>query len=599
MVIVFSSCKKADKAVFELIDSSHSGIHFSNKLASTFQFNAYTFRNFYNGGAVALGDINNDGLTDIYLTGNQTGNTLYLNKGDFKFEDVTSKSGLSCSNVWNTGTTMVDVNGDGWLDIFVCKSGPPSKGVRHNQMFLNNKDLTFSDVAPQWGIDDIGLSIQASFFDFDRDGDLDFYLSSNSNRPIGFFDLYEGQRQLRDSLGGNKLYRNEGDHFKDVSEMAGIYGSSIGYGLGVSVADINRDGWPDIFVANDFFEKDYLYMNKQNGSFQEVSDISLKSLSLGSMGADIGDLDNDGYPEIFVTDMLPSSLALVKSRIAFETFDKYSENVNKGFHHQFNRNMFQWNRGLIPGDTSTVFFSEIGRQLKMESSDWSWSALFFDYDNNGFKDIFITNGIAKELLDQDYITYFAPDVLNSKDAFKDSTLLTKLISGMPSHPTRNALFKNEGSLQFTNVSEQAGISQPSFSNGAAYGDLNNDGALDLVVNTIGQKALIYRNSTADKDKKNAFVQFYLTDQLSKNSFAIGAQITVFCNKSCYSAELFPVRGYLSSVDYKIQIGLGVEQKIDSVNILWPDGFRSRYRDIAINSLVNLDKTKGYTQKKVR
>lgn len=591
-LIFLSGCQLREvNQKFELLNSDNTGVKFENRLEPTFRFNAYTFRNFYNGGAVALGDINNDGLVDLYFTGNQVGNSLYLNKGDFKFEDISKRAGVNCVGVWNTGATLADVNGDGYLDIFVCKSGPPSEGVRYNQLFINNRDLTFTDASFEWGVADIGLSIQAAFFDYDRDGDLDFYLSSNSNRPVGFFDLFEGKREVRDAAGGNKLYRNEGTRFVDVSEEANIYGSSIGYGLGVSIADINKDGWPDIYVSNDFFEKDYLYLNQRNGTFKEVSDVSLKSMSLGSMGADIADLNNDGYPEIFVTEMLPKEQQDLKSKIAFETYNKQSENNAKGYHYQYNRNVLQWNMGLIPNDTNTVFFSEVGRLAGVEASDWSWSGLFLDIDNDGYRDIFVSNGIPKDLLDQDYITYFAPSVLNSKDAFKDSTLLLKLINGMPAHVTHSALFRSKGEMNFEYVSQEKGILVPSFSNGAAYGDLNNDGALELIVNPINQKAMIYRN-IIPKNNASAYVQFSLTDTSRKNTFALGAQVDVFCGGERFYAELYPVRGYLSSVDYKIHIGLGTHKKIDSVKITWPSGEWSSHKNILINSQVRVDKVNG-------
>ncbi len=528
---------------------------------------------------------------DIYLTGNQVGNKLYLNRGGIAFEDITEASGTSCNGIWNTGATMADVNGDGLLDIFVCKSGPIVAGARHNQLFINNGDLTFTDRAKQFGIADVGLSIQAAFFDYDKDGDLDVYLSSNSSRPIGFFDLYEGQRNVRDSAGGNKLYKNIGEQFVDVSEEAGIYGSAIGYGLGVSIADINNDKWPDIFVSNDFFEKDYLYINQKDGKFKELSEVSMKSLSLGSMGADIADLNNDGYPEIFVTEMLPSRNELIKSKIAFENYNKYEENVKRGFYHQFNRNMLQLNMGPILSDSDEVTFSEIGRFSHVEATNWSWSGLIFDYDNDGLRDIFVSNGIAKDLLDQDYITYYAPSILNDKQLFEDSTILLKLMDKMPTTPSQKVLFKHAKDFQFTDVSDKVGINLVGFSNGAAYGDLNNDGSLDLVINSINQPASIYQGISGQNKSAN-FLQLILRDHDSKNRFAIGAKVIVYSGDRIFYNELFPVRGYLSSIDYKLHFGLGEVNKIDSIKIEWPTGLPSVGKNIEVNSCEEITRMGG-------
>ena len=349
---------------------------------------------------MGLGDINNDGLLDIFFSGNLVDNKLFLNKGNFVFEDITEKSDVASQNVWSTGVTMADVNGDGWLDIYVCKSGDPTSENRNNELFINNGDLTFTESAEEYGVNDLGLSVHSAFFDYDKDGDLDFYLLNNSFRPVGKYDLIENQREVRDSLGGNKLYRNDGEFFTDVSEEAGIYGSIIGFGLGVTIGDINNDGWDDIYVSNDFFERDYMYFNNKNGTFKEVLTGHMNEISLSSMGADLADVNNDGFPELFVTDMLPDVEERVKTKALFENWDKYTSNVENGYHNQFTRNVLQLNDG-------TGNFSEVGRMSGVHSTDWSWGALIFDMNNDGAKDIFVANGIYKDLMDQDYINFLA------------------------------------------------------------------------------------------------------------------------------------------------------------------------------------------------
>lgn len=586
VLIIFSKCSRKssnEDSTFELVQSSHSGVQFENRLEYNEHLNTYTYRNFYNGAGVALGDINNDGLLDIYFSGNQVDNKLYLNKGNFQFEDITIAAGVSCSQVWSTGVSMVDVNGDGFLDIFVCKSGPPLGGVRHNELFINNGDLTFTESSVQWGVADEGLSIHAVFFDYDKDGDLDFYLLNNSNRSVGIYDLREGQREIRDPFGGNKMYRNDGNFFTDVSEKTGIYGSAIGFGLGVTIGDLNKDGWQDIFVSNDFFERDYLYINNQDGTFTESLESLINEISLGSMGADIADLDNDGYPEIYVTEMLPESLDRVRTKTLFEDWDKYSANIKGGYHRQFTRNVLQFNNGPVPGSDNTVSFSEISRFAGVDATDWSWGALIFDYNNDGYKDIFVANGIAKDLTDQDYINFEVSNMLTASNLKKDSMLLTKLIDTIPSFPIRNYLFENNGSLKFTNKAEALGLSFEGFSNGSAFGDLDNDGFLDLVINNVNAPASIYKNQSNSREKNN-FLQIKL-EGVGLNSFAIGAQATLYCGNEKFYIEQNPVRGYLSSIDPKLHIGIGKHTLIDSLYIRWNDGLVSIIRNVIPNQLL--------------
>src|SRR5881398_3157732 len=391
----------ADGHLFTLLPSSYSGVRFENRLTDTHDLNVFTYRNFYNGGGVALGDLTGDGLPEIVLTSNQGGTRLYLNEGKFHFRDVSAEAGLH-SQGWTTGVTLADVNGDGRLDIYVCHAGNVPGKLRANELYINqglNADgvPTFVEHAAAYGVADSGYSTQAVFFDYDRDGDLDLFVINNSPRPVAGFDL-KNTRTVRDPLGGDRLYRNDGGHFVDVSAAAGIYGSEIGLGLGVGVSDLNRDGWPDIYVANDFFERDYLYINKGDGTFAERLEQEMPYISLSSMGLDIADINNDGWPDIYVVDMLPDDEHRLKTTTSFEDWHRLQAEVRNGFHYQFTRNMLHLNNG-------NGTFSDVGQLAGVARSDWSWSALIADLDLDGNKDIFVTNGLAKDVTSQDYIAF--------------------------------------------------------------------------------------------------------------------------------------------------------------------------------------------------
>ncbi|MCA6079182.1 VCBS repeat-containing protein [Fulvivirga sedimenti] len=571
------------KPIFQAIPASQSGINFANTLQHNERINTYTYRNFYNGAGVAVGDINNDGLMDLYFAGNQVDNKLYLNKGNFTFEDITETAGLACPQVWSTGVSMADVNGDGLLDIYVCKSGPPDTPNRNNELFINNGDLTFTEMAHEYGVADKGLSNHAAFFDYDRDGDLDMYLLNNSLRSIGIYDLRDHQREIRDPEGGNKLYRNDGERFTDVSEQAGIYGSAIGFGLGVTIADVNKDLWPDIFVSNDFFERDYLYINRGDGTFEEGLTEYMNEISMGSMGADIADLNNDTYPDIYVSEMLPASLQRVKTKTLFEDWDKYQADVANGYFHQFTRNAFQINNGPIPGNENRVFFSEVSRLTGTHATDWSWGALLFDADNNGYRDIFVANGIYKDLTDQDYVNFYSNNEILISRHKQDSTLLTTLIDKIPSVPLNNFLFLNQGDMKFTEQAVVSGIDQKGFSNGAVYADLDNDGALDLILNNINEVASIYRNL----DTTNHFLQIQLLGSPA-NSAAFGTQIYAYAGGQVFFAEQYPVKGYMSSMDPRVHMGLGKHEILDSLIILWPDGKKDTMVKVETNRHITLE-----------
>lgn len=571
---------KSDNPLFQLLPHSSTGIKFSNDLHYTEDFNPYTYRNFYNGGGVGLGDINNDGLLDIYFCGNQVDNKLYLNKGNFKFEDITEKASVACAGVWSSGVAFVDINGDGWQDIYVCKSGKPGGANRHNELFINNKDLSFTEQSAAYGLNIIGLSSHAAFFDYDRDGDLDCYLLNNSIRTVGAYDLRKDQRLIPDTLGGNKLLRNDDGHFVNVSQQAGIYSSAIGFGLGVSVGDLNGDTWPDLYVSNDFFERDYLYLNQKNGTFKESIESAMSEISLNSMGADMADADNDGLPEIFVTDMLPETDARYKTKTTFENWEKYQRNVQTGYHHQFIRNAFQWNRGNLK-------FSEISRYAGVYATDWSWGALICDLDMDGFKDIFVANGIYKDLTDQDYLNlYNDPETILGLMK-KENQVILKLIDAIPSEKIPNYAFKNGGDLTFKNQAKEWGLAEPSFSNGSAYGDLDNDGDPDLVVNNVSMPGFVYRNTTNDKPNRR-FLQFDLTGK-GKNTKAIGTQITLFKDRQKFFQEVHPMRGFESCVDPRPLFGLGNITVVDSIHLSWPDGHFQSLGATPTNQVIKLSR----------
>jgi enediyne biosynthesis protein E4 len=590
--ILLASCKSESDTLFESVPSSETGIDFINKSLDKKDFNIFNYRNFYNGGGVAIGDVNNDGFSDVFVTSNFEENKLYLNKGtangeSFKFEDITKKSGIVEKKFWSTGATFADVNGDELMDIYICNSG--SRDERGNQLYINqgikNGIPTFKEQAKEYGLVDGGLSTHAAFFDYDRDGDLDMYLLNNSFTPIDKLG-YTNLRNNRDKLGGDKLFRNDIEqnakngkpYFTDVSEEAGIYGSLIGFGLGITIGDVNNDNWLDIYISNDFYERDYLYINQKNGTFKEDIKNQMPHISLSSMGADVADINNDGQADIFVTDMLPGNDIRLKTTSTNEGYDLFEFKLKQDYWYQYMRNMLHLNNG-------DGTFSEVGQMAGVHATDWSWGALIFDMDNDGNKDLFVANGVAKDLTDQDFVNYMGDrntmqEMLNGKK-FDYKEMVDKISS----KPIPNYAFQNNGNLKFSNVAKNWGLEGPGFSNGSAYGDLDNDGDLDLIVNNVNAPLSVFRNKT-NEVSQNKYLRVHLKGS-GKNTFGIGAKVAIYRGKEVLFQQQMPNRGFQSSSDHQLVFGLGASDKIDSLIVTWSDDKKQVFKKVQVNTTLTL------------
>jgi hypothetical protein len=558
--------------LFQLLPPDSTGVAFVNRLTDDTAFNILNYLYYYDGGGVAVGDVNNDGRVDLYFTSNTGSNRLYLNKGNYRFEDVTARAGVADSIGWKTGVTMADINGDGWVDIYVSGVDYLTTHGR-NVLYINNGDGTFTDRSHEYGLDYAGQSTQALFFDYDGDGDLDMYLVTHSPKISWLAQPAPGSAAL-ERVGGDRLYRNDHNHFTDVTAQAGLT-RTIGYGLGVVASDFNGDGCPDLYVANDFEANDLLYLNNCDGTFTESIGRATGHTSRSSMGVDAADVNNDGRPDVMVLDMLPDREAILKTSANADPYAVYDMRVRAGYHPQDVRNTLQLNRG-------TGRFSEIADLAGVAATDWSWTPLFADLDNDGRKDLFITNGIDHRPNDLDYIAIVGSQANQASLAHGPTReTLTRLLQRMPHVPIAKYAFRNNGDLTFINQAAAWGLDQPGFSNGAVYADLNNSGALDLVVNNLNAPASIYRNRAQEQDSNN-----YLRVDLHgvpPNTAGIGAKVFVTAGGQTQIVEQMPTRGFESSVDPRPHFGLGHAEYIDSVVVIWPDSRMQVLRNIRVGS----------------
>jgi hypothetical protein len=568
--------------LFEVLKDNVTGLHFTNTVTPTEEFSMFKYMYFYNGAGIGAGDFNNDGKTDLFFAANQTDDKLYLNTGNFKFKDVTVQAAIPQDKGWSTGVSVVDINNDGLLDIYICRVGKFEILNSKNQLLIcqgiKNNIPFYKDEAALYGLDFSGFSTQAAFLDYDMDGDLDMYLLNHSIHQSSSFAPRNNFVNTYSPLSGDRLFRNDGNHFADVTKQSKINSSEIGYGLGIAISDINLDGWPDIYIGNDFHENDYLYINQKNGTFTDESDKRLMHTSKFAMGVDIADANNDGYPEIISMDMLAADPYILKRSLGDDDYDVFYSKIASGYNYQYSRNTLQYNRG-------NGVFSETGLYSGIAATDWSWAPLWMDFDNDGLKDLFISNGIPKRLNDMDYINFIYNNEMQQKlqnNDMKDKDMA--LIKKFPEIKIPNKFYSNTGSLKFTDEKDGIKNNQPTYSNGAVYADFDNDGDLDVAVNNINDPALIYENKST-KNNKNKYVDITLTGS-PKNKNAVGAKIILFSGKNITTSEKNPARGFMSSIETPLHLGWG-QSKIDSAFLIWPD---NSYEKISIDTVTQLSFT---------
>ncbi|HVU55735.1 MAG TPA: CRTAC1 family protein, partial [Puia sp.] len=591
-IFFLPACTHPPKStLFTQLTPDQSGIHFSNTVNDVDSATSFINEFGYMGGGVGVGDFNNDGLKDIFFSANQVSCRLYINKGNNQFEDISERAGITTS-VWATGVSIVDINNDGYDDIYVCVLGKDLVHPAKNLLFINQHNLTFKEEASAYGLDFSGYSTQAVFLDYDRDGDLDMYLANyllgnNSNSIVP-------RNMTGRSPANDRLFRNEGysaakGHpvFTDVTMQAGI--KDDGFGLGVAVSDFNGDGWPDIYVADDFISNDLLWLNNHDGTFTNCISRALQHQSYSSMGADAADINNDGLPDLVTLDMLPEYNRRKKESFSFVNYDRYQAERGMGYEPEFMRNMLQLNNGCFhTGDTSIPYFSEIGQLAGIQATDWSWSVLLADFDNDGWKDIHVTNGIGRDFINADFLEFSSRIFSSNKTRAEQEALIRKRLAELDHVNLPNYLFLNQHDHTFRDASAEGGIDEPSMSNGAVYVDLDNDGDLDLVVNNINKEAFVFINNTVQKGKPSDkhFLSLHLVgDSLNRPGF--GTKVCVYSDGGMQMQEENPVRGYFSSVDRQLLFGLGKSRHIDSITVLWPDSSMQAILNIHADTFMTL------------
>ncbi|MFD2101480.1 VCBS repeat-containing protein [Flagellimonas iocasae] len=595
ILLFLASCSSEEETssiLLQLTDYRQTGIDFRNDIHEDVEENVFTYTNFFNGGGVAIGDIDNDGLVDIYFSANQKTGKLYLNKGDFKFEDITKGSGLDTISGWKTGVTMVDINQDGFLDIYVCRSGDTKPRLRSNLLFINNGDKTFVEKGKEYGLDDWSNSIQATFFDYDLDGDLDMFLLNHAVKPIKEIFRNFHDKDV-DRFIGDKLYKNNNGHYTQVKDFVGINRSKLGDGLGVAIVDFNQDLYPDIYVCNDFAGRDYLYFNNGDGTFKESALTALNHISYASMGADAADINNDGLQDLFVLDMNSTTNLGRKTNMGSMDPEAFNLLVSLDGHYQYMRNTLQLNNG-------NGTFSDVAPMAGVSSTDWSWAPLFVDLDNDGFNDLFVTNGMRKNTNNKDFEHFKDERILEetNKPVPDFEAMVQDILDSIPPEKSVNLVFKNQGGLSFSKANDTWGVSAPSYSNGAAYADLDNDGDMDLVINNIDEEAHVYRNH-ATSLTDNHFIKIKLKGS-PKNVDGIGAKVNIKYGENKQYKEQYVVRGYQSNVDYILHFGVGQSSVVDKITVTWPSGKASELKDVPVDQQITIDHAKaGKSQEKTK